>query len=132
MKIILDTNFLLIPAEFGIDIFTEIERIIDFEHELCVIDKTLEELDKIMAEQKGKDKRAAKLAKDMVLRKGLKIINTTTQGNADKAILEIAEKAKIVVATQDKLLRAELKKKGAYLIGLRQKKHLFIDKTYNL
>lgn len=132
MKIIIDTNFLLIPGQFGVDIFTEIEKICDFKHEIFVLDKTMEELDKIIREQKGKDKRAAKLAKDMVDRKKIKIIPTKTFGSADKAILEMAEKAKIVVATQDQLLKAELKKKGAYTIGLRQKKQLFIDKTYNL
>jgi uncharacterized protein len=132
MKVIIDTNFLLIPAQFGVDIFTEIERVCDFEHEQCILDKTLEELDKIIKEQKGKDKRAAKLAKDMIERKKLKIITTTTEGNADKALLEIAENTKITVATQDKLLRAALSKKGAYLLGLRQKTHLYIDKNYNL
>ena len=43
-KIILDTNFLLIPAQFNVDIFSEIERICDFQYQLCIVDKTLSEL----------------------------------------------------------------------------------------
>lgn len=132
MKLIIDTNFLLIPATYGVDIFTEIERICDFKYEICVLDKTMEELDKIITEQKGKHKRAAKLAKSIVERKKIEIIPTTTKGNADKALLEIAENTKVTVATQDKLLRSALRKKGAYLLGLRQKTHLYIDKNYNL
>ena len=43
MKIILDTNFLMIPSMFKVDIFSEIERICDFKYELCIVDKTLDE-----------------------------------------------------------------------------------------
>ena len=43
-KIILDTNFLMIPAQFNVDIFSEIHRICDFKYELYIIDKTIDEL----------------------------------------------------------------------------------------
>lgn len=132
MKIIIDTNFLMIPAQFGIDIFTEIERITNFKHEICVLGKTMKELEKIMQEQKGKHKRAAKLAKQIVESKKIKIIETNEEGSVDQTLIKMAEKAKIAVATQDKLLRARLKEKGAYLIGLRHKTRLFVDKNYNL
>ena len=43
-KIILDTNFLLIPAQFKVDIFDEIDRIMIEKYQLFVLDKTIDEL----------------------------------------------------------------------------------------
>ncbi|ENO12016.1 hypothetical protein MBGDC06_00279, partial [Thermoplasmatales archaeon SCGC AB-539-C06] len=62
-KIILDTNFLLIPAQFKVDIFDEIDRIILEKYQLFVLDKTIDELKKIIADKKQKmrNRRAAKL-----------------------------------------------------------------------
>ena len=46
-KIILDTNFLLIPAQFGVDVFTGLEELCDFKFELYLLDKSLKELKNI-------------------------------------------------------------------------------------
>ena len=54
-KILLDTNFLLIPYQFKIDIFTQIDKISMFKYGIFALDKTLEELKKIVNEQKGKN-----------------------------------------------------------------------------
>ncbi len=35
-KVILDTNFLLIPFKFKIDVFGEIERLVEEPHEILV------------------------------------------------------------------------------------------------
>ena len=56
-KIILDTNFLLIPSQFNVDIFTEIDRICLFKYKLCVLDETINELNSIIEKQKGKKQR---------------------------------------------------------------------------
>ena len=62
-KIILDTNFLLIPSQFNLDIFAEIERIVPGNCELFIIDKTIDELESLIQDkrQKVKDRQAAKL-----------------------------------------------------------------------
>ena len=73
-KIILDTNFLLIPAQFKVDIFSEIVRIADFSYELFIIDKTLDELKKITETQKVKDRFAANLALQLLKAKNVKRI----------------------------------------------------------
>ena len=44
IQVILDTNFLLIPSQFGVDVFSEIERLVHERHEVCVLDKSLDEL----------------------------------------------------------------------------------------
>ena len=47
--IILDTNFLMIPYKFKVDIFTEVDRLLTEEYSLNILDKTLDELKKIKA-----------------------------------------------------------------------------------
>ena len=64
--IILDTNFLLEPAKFGVDIFEEINKIALFDYELAIVEGTIEELDKIAIKQGGKTKKEVKLAKDII------------------------------------------------------------------
>lgn len=124
-KILLDTNFLLIPYQFKVDIFSEIGRICNFKYKLCIVDKTLEELKKIIANSRGKHGKAAILALIMLDQKKAGIIKSREK-NVDEAILETAAKAKktYIVATQDAGLKRELKKKGVQLIVLKGKSHL--------
>ena len=124
-KIIIDTNFLLIPGQFKIDIFSEIRRISDFPFSLLVFDKTIDELKMIIKRQKGRQKQAANLGLQLLKRKDLKIIPTKAEKSVDSLILEIADK-NTVVATQDAALKNALRKKGIAIITMRAKRHLVI------
>ena len=124
MKVILDTNFLLIPASFGVDVFSQIKEI-EPKSELFVIDKTIDELKKIAKEQRGKHKKNALIALQMVNKFKLKIIKTTTFKNVDEIIEEKAKKG-YAIATQDMALKRKLKHKTK-LIFLRQKKYVVIE-----
>jgi len=117
-KIILDTNFLLIPHNFKVDIFSEISRIIDDSYELFIIDKTIDELRKIVSTGKGKDKKAAEIGLELIEKKGIKRI--ISESYVDKAIISIAG-SDYIVATQDADLKRKLKCRK---IVLRQKNHL--------
>ena len=57
----LATNFLLIPVQFKVDIFSEIARIITFEYKLLVLDKTIEELKSIVETRKESTKKLLRL-----------------------------------------------------------------------
>ena len=122
-KILLDTNFLLIPVQFKVDIFSEIERICNFNYKLFVLDKIIEELKGIIQHQKGKDKDAAKLALKLIALKGINIIKTEKNITTDTTIIDTAKKG-FIVATQDKDLKKRLKAESISLIILRQKKYL--------
>ena len=119
-RIILDTNFLLIPFQFRVDIFEEVKKIADFKYKLFVLDKTLDELVKIQKEQKGKNRAAAKLALQLIKKKDVKIIKTTEDKIVDDLLAQYSRKGDII-ATQDLGLKRRLKK--PYII-LRQKKYL--------
>ena len=79
MQIILDTNFLLVPFQYNIDIFTEIDSICNFDYNIVVVEGTIKELNKIIDEQKGINSKAAKFALDIIKSKHLKMIQKEAQ-----------------------------------------------------
>src|SRR3989344_4718909 len=113
MKIIIDTNLLMAIGQFKVDIFRELDRIITEKYELCIIDRTIDELKKIKENQKGKHKTAAKLALAIVKSKQPKIIKSKEDKSVDDLIVDLAKKEKIAVATQDKELKKKLKENKA-------------------
>ena len=127
MQIILDTNFLLIPAQFKVDIFSEIERICDFPYKIYILEQSIDELNKIILEQKGKNKAAAKLALQLIKQKGLNTIGISKKDSVDNILANLPEKD-YIVATQDIELKRRLKAKNIKIITLRNKKYLQFEK----
>ncbi len=125
-KILLDTNFLLIPYQFRVDIFTQIDRIMHSQYKIFVLDKSVEELKKVIEEQKGKNRDAAKVALKLIAIKSIAIIRTESGKKTDDAILESSLKDDYIVATQDKDLKRRLINQGTEVIVLRQKKILVL------
>jgi len=121
-RIIIDTNFLLVPYKFRVDIFSEFNRICNFKYKIYIFEQTINELRSIVENQSGKDKKAAQFALKLIILKSIGIIKSE-QKNADLSILSSINKDTIV-ATQDKQLKKELLKRSASLIILRQKKYL--------
>ena len=122
--ILLDTNFCMIPAQFNIDIFTEIHRICDFPYEIAVLETIIQELDKIMHEQKGKHKLYAKLAKLLLETKRVKVI--PAEGKVDDTLASYSTETTII-ATQDAGLARRFKAKNGKVITMRQKRYLVIN-----
>jgi rRNA-processing protein FCF1 len=106
-QIIIDTNALMAIAEMKIDIFSEIERVCDFRHDIFVLEGTITELEKIQKDQKMKFRRAAKLAVDILTKKKIKIIQYP--GSVDDVLTELSKKDCLVL-TQDKELKTRLAK----------------------
>jgi len=125
-KILLDTNFLMLTAQFKVDIFSEIERICNFNYKIYVLDKTMEELGNIIEKQKGKNKEAAKISLQLISIKRVNVVKTGSSQYTDDIILDIASENVYIVATQDKDLKRELINRGCSVIVLKQKKILSI------
>ena len=140
-KVIVDTNMLLVPGQFKVDIFSELERVMDEPYELIILKESLTELQKIIdgKETSGADKQAAKLALLLIDHQGkrdsaastrsnckaLKIISGSQDKYVDDAIVEIAEDE--FVATNDSGLKTRLLDKGVRVIYLKQQQHLAIS-----
>jgi len=123
---LLDTNFLMIPFQFKVDIFAEIDRLCNFDYKIAVLDRVVEELEAIRKKARGKNKSAAELALELLKKKGLKIIRTNSKKSVDDLIAEYAEKGAII-ATQDSALRRNVKRKKAGVIFLRKKSFLVMQ-----
>ena len=125
-KILLDTNFLLIPYQFKVDIFAQIDRIMHFQYKIFVLDKSIEELKNIIMGQKGKNRDAAKVALKLIAIKNIGIIKAESDKKTDEVIVELSRKDNYIVATQDKDLKRSLINHGIEVIVLRQKKILVL------
>ncbi len=121
MKILLDTNFFLVPARFGVDVFAELERIVEESYELVTVQPVVREL-RGLARGKGKDASAARVGLRL-LEERVKILDTKER-DADRAIRKLA--GDYVVATLDSELRERIRKTGRKTIYLRAKKYLVL------
>ena len=119
-KIIIDTNALMAINEFKIDIFSELEKTCDFNYEIFVLYGTIDELNKIITEQRGKHKRAAQLA--LAILKTKKVKKIKSEGNVDDKLVELSAKGYHIL-TQDIGLKRRLTK--PYLT-IRQKRRIIL------
>jgi len=119
MKVIIDTNFLLIPYKFKVDIFTEIDNLVQ-NAEFFIIDSTLSELSSITS---GEDKLAAKLALQLLEKHRIQQIKSIA--DVDTSILHYSD-SNTYVCTMDNELKKRLIAKNVPIISLRQKNHLEI------
>jgi len=128
VKVILDTNFLLIPGQFKVDIFEGIDNELKFNYGLQIVDLTLEELKKLVLRGKGADKLAAKLALKLLEAKDVEVIDTSSYSsdNVDDLIVEIVHENGCYVATQDKELKRRVVDAKGHILTLRQKKYIRI------
>ena len=120
--IILDTNFILIPIQFKVDIFVELRRICDFNYEVSVLDKTITELNRITKTQPGKHKAAVRLALQLIKKNNVQTIKTATQKYVDDILVDLSKKG-YIIATQDIALKRRLKRP---YITLRKKQYLVL------
>ena len=110
MKIIIDTNALMLPYQSRIDIFSLLEEM-GFD-EFIVLDKSIGELKEIKERCKGKDGRAANVALDLTRR----CKTLTAKKSVDESILEVAKGRRIAVLTNDKELKEKLAESGVKVV----------------
>ncbi len=122
-NVLVDTNFLVECAKRKIDIHAELTRILDVSFEVAILDRTMEELDDIIARGK-KEGQAAKLAKTILMTKKVTII-PTGGGHTDNLLLKRADENHII-ATQDAGLKKRIKQKKQPVIVIRGAKKLAV------
>ena len=118
MKVIIDTNGLMIPAQFGVDIFEELRRL--GYNRFIVPLAVIMELEKLGNKLRGKDRTAAKIA--LSLSQRCEIMKAT--GHADDIIIELAIELGAAVLTNDIGLKKRLENSNVPIICLRQKNRL--------
>lgn len=119
-KIIIDTNAWMAVYEFNLDLLTALRESLDFSYKIYVLQATLDELKKIISEQRGRFKQAALLSLGLINDKKIEVINEL--GNADDLLVAYS-KQDYLILTQDVELKKRLKK--PYLT-IRQKKKIIV------
>jgi len=121
MKFLLDTSFLMIPGNFGVDIFSELTKF--GKPELYTLDLVIRELEMHLKEGNGKTKKSAKLALSFIERMSIEVIET--KKHARKADDELFRRGnKFVICTLDRAIAKNIKEHGGKVVILRQKKYL--------
>ena len=117
MQIIPDTNFLIYSAKYKI-----LDSLSDYN--LIIIKQVLNELKRLSKDKKTKtaDRQAASVALEFLKPRKQRIIRQ--KGKADDAILALAKKLKVSVATMDKGMIDKAKKQKIKIIRIRQKKYI--------
>ncbi|HIP74259.1 MAG TPA: DNA-binding protein [Euryarchaeota archaeon] len=115
----IDTNMLLVPFQFGVDIFEEIKRLVPGA-KIVILRGTIRELDKI-AGQGVKEKKYARLAKRLVEVHKVEIIDR--DGPVDSELVRLAKKG-VIIATNDRELKRRVWEAGGKVISLREKNRL--------
>ncbi len=123
MKVLLDTNALMMPAQFGVDIFSEIELLIGA-YEPVILEDVMSEL-KGISNGHGRDAASARVALSLSERC---TIDASRHRDlpVDERLLIYAEERGCVVVTNDRKLRTILLEHKIDVIYLRKQKKLEI------
>lgn len=121
MRVVVDTNAFLVPGQFGIDLFSELERLLG----ACEVRTVLEVASELegIARGRGRDAAAARL--------GLTLLSRCTveeagpgPADADARLAEVAARDGSIVVTCDRGLRDSLLARGIAVVSLRGRKRL--------
>ena len=126
--VIPDTNFLLVPGQFGVDIVSELNRILDVKFKVVIPNVVLQELEVIEKKTRGRDLLAVRMAKRLAERFETVEIGEFGRRPIDDQIYDFAVKnERVIVCTNDKALRRRLREKGIPVVYLRSKKILELE-----
>lgn len=120
MKVLIDTNGLLIPGQFGVDIFAELRRL--GYNEFLIPECVVRELHGLRLSARGRDRTAVNIALSLLER--CRIVEDIPAGSADETLEKMAVESGASVLTNDAQLKKRLCSKGISVIYLREKSHL--------
>jgi len=127
VKVLLDSNALFAPLQFKIDIFNDLERLLNRNFELILLSPVKRELE-VLAE-KGSPKMRKNAAYALKLAEKCRYIEVAASASAltDDIIVKIAAEWKSPVFTNDRQLKKRLRDISVPVIYVRQKSRLEID-----
>ncbi len=126
VEIIIDSNALFAPLQFKMDLFGELERLLNRHFELIVLSVVWHELETLAADGSPKIRKMAAFALQLAEKcKYLEI--SSSARSVDDAIIEVAAKNRMPVFTNDAQLRKKLRDISVPVIYVRQKSHLAIE-----
>jgi hypothetical protein len=121
VRVLLDTNALLMPAQFGVDLYDELLALFgDFEP--IALEEVVGELSGL-ARGRGRDAAAARVGLALVRRSTVVPSGSTAEG-VDNRVIEYARREGCTVVTNDRELRNALLREGVDVVSMRKQKTL--------
>lgn len=127
LPVIIDTNFLTVPAQFGVDVFSEAERVLERGVEFVLLDSVIEEIKSKLERASRTEARMFRVALDLAERCTVVSVDASVKGPVDDQLLEYAKSVEGVLATNDRKLRERANSQGIPVLLLRGKKHLVLE-----
>jgi len=124
VKVLLDANALMMPAQFQIDLFDELRMLVG-SFEPVVLSGVLQELTGL-SRAKGRDGAAARCGLTLVEKCTIAKNVDLHAGSVDAQVIEYATQNKCLVVTNDRRVRDALFAQGIGVISLRNQKKLEI------
>lgn len=120
IKVILDTNALLMPFQFHINLDAELTKLLG-DYEIIIPSSVRDELQVLV------DANIKVSHIEAAIKLSRKYRTVVVDGQGDESIFSLACKLKAYVVTNDKRLRKRLKAEGLNTISLKSKTHLVLD-----
>jgi len=127
LKVILDSNALFVPIEFKIDIFREVERLLNRHVDLVLLSTVKRELELLATKDSPTIRRQASFALKFAEKCKYIPIGEDSKEQTDDIIINVAKAWNSPVFTNDRLLRKRLRDIRVPVIYVRQKSRLEID-----
>ncbi len=126
IKVILDSNFLMIPFQFHLDVFQEIEFLLQKKVDFVVPSAVKNELT-IISARGGEGAPEASLALQLASRCRVVEVSLQEGETVDDAIVKASQKLGGVVATTDIELKKRLRDNNVPVVYLREKSKLEVE-----
>ena len=123
-KILFDTNFLMIPIRFGVDIFEEAERALNQLPEYYVTRSVLREMELLKHGASPSFAKELGFAEKLAERCSVLDVEAEDGETVDESILRIAVEKRLIVGTTDADLKRRLREAGVKVLVLRQRRYL--------
>ena len=127
LKVIVDSNALFVPLQFKIDIFTELQRVLNRNYELILLSPVKQELETLTKKSSPKTQKNAAFALSLAEKCTYVKVPEKPKEQTDDAIARIAKAWNAPVFTNDKLLKKKLRDISLPVIYVREKSRLEID-----
>jgi rRNA-processing protein FCF1 len=130
-KIILDSNFLLLPLQFKVDIFQNLTNLLNQRYEPILLSTTHQELQGMALKASPKLRKQAAMALKLAEKCHVVNVEKDKAETNDNVILRVATEWKCPVATNDRELRMKLRGRNIPVIFLRGKSQLASEGSLN-
>ena len=124
-KILCDTNFLLIPLRFGVDVFTVADEALNDITSFYVSSRVIDEINLLKRDAKPGFEKELLFALKMA--EQCEIIEDTSKTEVDDSLIQLAKQNDLVIGTSDSELRKKARHEGVRVLYLRQRRYLVLD-----